>query len=99
MSESYGGDDIKFLNKHFREILTTHEDEKIELAIRCYEEMTGKLRHLPKVSEPPLPEDKDIKFIKPFITYMEAGIVTDNNSKRESGATGDSEVAGNASGA
>lgn len=99
MSESYGGDDIKFLNKHFGELLSIHEDEKIELAIRCYEEMAGKLRHLPKISEPPLPEDKGIKFIKPFITYMEAGLVKDNNCNGEPGATGNSEVAKLASGA
>ncbi len=74
VSDGHGGDERQFLIAHFDELLKAHPNEKIEQAIRCYEEMIGQLCPFTRVYESPLPEDKGIKFIKPFITYAESSL-------------------------
>lgn len=37
VSNNYGGDDIEFLRQHCREVLKMCPEEKIEEAIKCYE--------------------------------------------------------------
>ena len=48
VSDGNGGDDIEFLRQHCKEILQSHPDEKIEEAIRCYEEMVEQLKYYHK---------------------------------------------------
>lgn len=45
VSDGNGGDDIEFLHKHCSEVLAISSDEKIEEAIRCYEEMLEQLKY------------------------------------------------------
>ena len=47
-SDGHGGDDIEFLREHCRQVIVEHADEKIELAIKCYEEMVDKLKYYPE---------------------------------------------------
>lgn len=44
-SDGYGGDNIELLRQHCREVLEANPEEKIEEAIKCYEEMVGQLKH------------------------------------------------------
>lgn len=43
VSREFGGDDIKFLQKHLQETMNLYPDEKIEECIRCYEDIIHKL--------------------------------------------------------
>jgi hypothetical protein len=45
VSDGHGGDDIEFLRQHCREVIESHQDEKIEEAIACYQEMSEKLKY------------------------------------------------------
>ncbi len=48
VSDGHGGDDIEFLRQYCREVLEMNPDEKIEGAIKCYEEMVEQLKYYPK---------------------------------------------------
>jgi hypothetical protein len=48
VSDGHGGDDIDFLRQHCKEVLQTHPAEKIEEAIRCYEQMVEQLIYYPE---------------------------------------------------
>ncbi len=48
VSDGHGGDDIEFLRQHCREVIEAHPAEKIEEAIRCYEEMVEQLKYYPE---------------------------------------------------
>lgn len=48
VSDGHGGDDIEFLRQHCKEVLQTHPEEKIEEAIRCYEQMVWQLVYYPE---------------------------------------------------
>jgi hypothetical protein len=48
VSEGHGGDDIEFFRQHCNEVLTAHPNEKIEQAIRCYEERVEQLKYYPE---------------------------------------------------
>lgn len=48
VSNVHGGDDIEFLNKHCKEIIDSHPDEKIEETIACYQEMVNNLKYYPE---------------------------------------------------
>ena len=48
LSDGHGGDDIEFLRQHCKEVLQTHPEEKIEEAIRCYEQMVWQLVYYPE---------------------------------------------------
>lgn len=67
VSDSYGGDDKDFLDRHSLQVLDTHPEEQIELAIRCYEGVsTGCLHHFrPAKSQTPV--DQGIVYRAPFI--------------------------------
>ena len=43
-SELCGGDGIDFLNEHCAQIIESHADEKIEVAIDCYAKMVEELQ-------------------------------------------------------
>lgn len=43
VSDGHGGDEIGFLKQHCRDILAQYQDEHIEDAITCYEEMERQL--------------------------------------------------------
>jgi len=45
ISEGHGGDDIEFLRLHCKEVIANYPDEKIEEAIKCYEELKGQLKY------------------------------------------------------
>ncbi len=45
VSKGFGGDDNEFLIEHFEEIIKTHQEEKIEEAIRCYEQMAEQIKN------------------------------------------------------
>ncbi len=48
VSNGHGGDDIEFLRQHCREVIEAHPGEKIEEAIRCYEEMLEQCKYYPE---------------------------------------------------
>jgi hypothetical protein len=39
VSDFNGGDEIEFLKKHFQETIEIYSEEKIEIAITCYEQV------------------------------------------------------------
>jgi len=43
VSDLHGGDEIEFLRQVCREVLAAYPEEKIEEAIRCYEEVEERL--------------------------------------------------------
>ena len=45
VSDGHGGDTPDDFQKIFHETLESHPDEKIEEAIRCYEEMVEQLKY------------------------------------------------------
>lgn len=45
VSDGHGGDEIEFLRQHCREVIEAHPDEKMEEAIKCYEEMVDQLKY------------------------------------------------------
>ncbi len=48
VSDGHGVDDIAFLRQHCSEVIATHQDEKIEEAIACYQKMVEQLNYYPK---------------------------------------------------
>lgn len=45
VSAGHGVDDIEFLRKHCKEVLSAHPEDKIEATILCYEEMVEQLKY------------------------------------------------------
>lgn len=50
VSDGHGSDKMEFLRQHCREVIEAHDDEKIEEAIACYEEMVQQLKYYSKRS-------------------------------------------------
>lgn len=45
VSDGHGGDTPDDFQEHYHQVLEAHPDEKIEEAIRCYEEMVEQLKY------------------------------------------------------
>lgn len=39
VSEAMGGDELDFFEQHCKDIISSHQDESIEKAIACYEDI------------------------------------------------------------
>ncbi len=70
LSEAHGGDSKEFLDKHFKETLEDAPEERIELAIRCYEELIANAAVM-SVPTATTPVNQGIVYRTPFISLDE----------------------------
>jgi hypothetical protein len=70
LSKSHGGDSKEFLDKHFQEELENAPEERIELTIRCYEELIANAK-LMSVPAAETPVNQVIVYRAPFIDPRE----------------------------
>lgn len=73
VSDDHGGDDKDFLDKHCKEVIEVSPEEKIELAIRCYEEIANQTNHYVQAKKPETQTqvNQGIVYRKPFVSHAE----------------------------